>query len=56
MDLAQLGLFGSTQAPANGPGDGVLKALEEFALEVSTPLEALNAIARWKSELKKKKG
>jgi DNA mismatch repair protein MutS len=53
VDLAQLGLFGPVAARA-GPGDGVLKSLEEFALELSTPLEALNAIARWKAELKKK--
>ena len=54
IDVSQLGLFGPAPIAAHRPSDTVLKALEEFPLEVSTPLEALNAIARWKTELKKK--
>ncbi len=54
IDLAQLGLFGPVAPVVNGPKDGVLKALEEFSIDASSPLEALNAIARWKAQLLKK--
>jgi DNA mismatch repair protein MutS len=42
---AQLGLFGT---PQEHP---VLEALRSFAVDLATPLEALNAIAAWKKKL-----
>ena len=54
VDLSQLGLFGPITPAVRGPQEGVLKALEEFSLDSSSPLEALNAIARWKAALKEK--
>jgi DNA mismatch repair protein MutS len=45
---AQLGLFGSPEA------DPVVKAVREFSVDGSTPLDALNAIARWKALLDKR--
>jgi DNA mismatch repair protein MutS len=54
VDTSQLGLFGPPPVVQNKPADAVLRALEEFPLDVSTPLDALNAIARWKASLKPK--
>jgi DNA mismatch repair protein MutS len=54
VDLSQLGLFGPVTPVINAPGESVLRALEEFSIDASSPLEALNAIARWKASLTKK--
>ena len=54
VDLSQLALFGPVAATVSGPKESVLRALEEFSLDASSPLEALNAIARWKAALGKK--
>jgi DNA mismatch repair protein MutS len=60
-DDSQLGLFAPPSAgePApqySGEAKGVLEALEAFRVEASTPLDALNAVARWKSLLTAGKG
>ncbi|MFT3842902.1 MAG: DNA mismatch repair protein MutS [Myxococcaceae bacterium] len=52
-DPAQLGLFGG-EPPKRGAGglpSAVSEALAKFPLDSSTPLDALNAIARWKRGL-----
>jgi len=54
VDLSQLGLFGPAAPVVNGPRDAVLRALEEFSIDASSPLEALNAIAKWKATLTRK--
>lgn len=45
------GAFGGDQATLFDPGELVLQELRNADLNNMTPLEALNAIARWKSEL-----
>jgi DNA mismatch repair protein MutS len=52
-DTSQLALFGAPASPASQASTALLKQIEDFPLEVSTPLDALNAIARWKAALKK---
>ncbi len=54
VDRSQLGLFGPVSPVVSGPNEAVLRALEEFSTDASSPLEALNAIARWKAALAKK--
>lgn len=59
-DTSQLGLFSQgpgpqSGAPPAGPPaavEAVLRALEAFEVDGSTPLEALNAVATWKRQLK----
>jgi DNA mismatch repair protein MutS len=56
VDDSQLGLFALPTAGEAPPqygteAQGVLEALEAFRVEASTPLDALNAVARWKSLL-----
>jgi DNA mismatch repair protein MutS len=51
-DDTQLGLFAEPR-PAPTTGHPVLEAIEAFSVDTSSPLEALTAIARWKSLLKK---
>jgi DNA mismatch repair protein MutS len=52
VDESQLGLFGAPRpAPRTPAASNVLKALADFSVEASSPLEALNAIARWKKAI-----
>ncbi len=54
VDLSQLGLFGPITGVVSTRSESVIKALEEFSVDGSSPLEALNAIARWKVALTNK--
>jgi DNA mismatch repair protein MutS len=61
VDDSQLGLFGPPSAGEAQPkygleATGVLEAVEAFRVDASTPLDALNAVARWKSLLLAGKG
>lgn len=56
VDDSQLGLFGSapkSPPPVPAKEHPLLEKLRAFALDQSTPLEALNAIAEWKRLLKR---
>ena len=52
---AQLGLFEESQAtppPSHASSEEVLEAVAAFPLLTTTPLEALNSIAKWQEKLK----